>query len=219
MPARSALLDGDAIQAVHDDFEHRVHAVGQLARDAAPSAQRRTVGVVGGRDHLLVASSRRPCCRHAPRRRETAARRRGPCASPRPPLPPPRAPRPDRRQNQEVAAADRPLNTERLLDQELALHHRDPPVAVAIEELARLVPVAEMPELSADDDSLRRLGQAVEARRGRAREHGLAHAIDEPAAEPFRVEAEDEHADAQAGRRASPRVGDRPRCPLRPCSR
>ena len=68
---------------------------------------------------------------------------------------------------------------------------------MTIEKLARLVPVTEVPELSADDDALLRLGQAIEARCRRAREYGLAHAIDEPTAEPFRVEAEHKHADAR----------------------
>src|SRR5262245_51219371 len=48
------LFDGRTIQAVDDDLEHRVHFVWQRARDLAAPAQRRAIGVVGGRDHLLV---------------------------------------------------------------------------------------------------------------------------------------------------------------------
>src|SRR5216683_290778 len=49
------VLDRLTVQAVDDDLEHRVHARRQRALDADASAQRRAVGVVGGRDHLLIA--------------------------------------------------------------------------------------------------------------------------------------------------------------------
>src|SRR4030088_2059780 len=49
------LLDRRWVEAVDDDLEHRVHAVRQRARHTDPAAERRTVGVIGGCDHLLVA--------------------------------------------------------------------------------------------------------------------------------------------------------------------
>ena len=115
MPARSALLDGGAVQTVHDDLEHRVHAR-RAARSSTPvpSAQRRTVRIVGGRDHLLVAlrADLAAGAHHAAGKgqhdtadlahrldRRFRRRERGVLAG---------------SQNQEVAAADRPLNAERL---------------------------------------------------------------------------------------------------------
>ena len=67
-------------------------------------------------------------------------------------------------EDQQVAAADRLLHAEGLLHEELALHHRDPPVALAVEQLARLKLVAEMAQLSADDDSLGRLAAGRRSR-------------------------------------------------------
>ena len=58
------------------------------------------------------------------------------------------------RQDQEVAAGHRPLHAERVLAEELAVHHRDAPVAPAVELLAGLVPVAEEAEQAADLDRL-----------------------------------------------------------------
>ena len=81
-------------------------------------------------------------------------------------------------QDQEVATAYGLLDAERLLHQELAFHHRDPPVAAAVQELARLEAVAEMAEQSADEDPLGRLGQAVEAGGGRTGEDRLAHSFE-----------------------------------------
>ena len=81
-------------------------------------------------------------------------------------------------QDQEVATAYGLLDAERFLHQELAFHHRDPPVAAAVQELARLEAVAEMAEQSADEDPLGRLGQSVEAGGGRTGEDRLAHSFE-----------------------------------------
>src|SRR5688572_29546622 len=48
------LLDRRSIETIDNDLEYRVHAFGQLALDALAPAQRRTVGIVRGCDHLLV---------------------------------------------------------------------------------------------------------------------------------------------------------------------
>ncbi len=60
------------------------------------------------------------------------------------------------RENQEVAAANRLLDAKRFLDEKLPFHHRNPPVALALEELARLKPIAEVPQQSANHHSLGR---------------------------------------------------------------
>src|SRR5262249_31092270 len=100
------------------------------------------------------------------------------------------------RQDQEVAAADRLLHAERLLDEELAVHDRNAPVALAVEELARLVLVAEVAQEAADGDALLALRQAVETRGGRARQDALTDAIDEALTEAGGVEREQQDADA-----------------------
>ena len=55
-------------------------------------------------------------------------------------------------EDDDVPAADALDDPEALLDEELALHHRDPPVAPAVEHLARLPAVAEEAQLAADVD-------------------------------------------------------------------
>ena len=108
-------------------------------------------------------------------------------------------------QDDEVPAADALDDPEALLDEELALHHRDPPVALAVEHLARLPAVAEVAQLAADVDLV--LGvQAVEARGGRAGEHGLADALDEPLAQSLLVGREQQRGDAGAPVGRLPRV-------------
>ena len=101
------------------------------------------------------------------------------------------------RQDQEVAATDRLLHTELLLHQKLAFHHRDAPIAAAVEELARLKAIAEMAQGPADDHLLGGLRQAVEAGRRGTRENRLADSVDEPAAEALGVEAKQQHAHAR----------------------
>src|SRR5712691_12595332 len=173
------VLDRLAIQAVHDDLEHRVHARRQRARDADASAERRAVGVVGRRDHLLVTprSNLAAASDDAAREGEDDAadsahgvdgrfrrRQRGPLILSK---------------NQKVAAADRRLHAEGLLHQELALHHVFQEVAPTVEKLARLKAITEMAQQAADDDSLGRLWRSVEARGRGTREHGLSDAIDQ----------------------------------------
>ena len=87
------------------------------------------------------------------------------------------------RQDQEVAAGHRALHAERVLAQELAVHHRHPPVAPAVELLARLVAVAEEAESPADLHRLLGRREPVEAGRGRAGHDALADAVDEGLAE------------------------------------
>ena len=111
--------------------------------------------------------------------------------------------------DQQVAAADRLLDPERLLDEELAFHHRNPPVALAVQHLARLELVAEVTQLSADDDPLGRVGQAVEAGGRRTGEHGLADSIDQLSLKSVGIEAEEQHA------HAGPQIGRDVRSQLR----
>ena len=194
-------LDRGTIQAVHHDLQHRVHTLRELAVDAIPSAERRTVRVVGGRHHVLVflradlaagpddpAGERQDDAAQLAHRvhrgfrcRESGTLLRG--------------------QDQEIAAANRFLNAEGFLDQELALHHGNAPVPLSRQKLARLEAIAEVTQLPADGHSLGRLGQAVEACGGRAREHRLPDAIDELSLKSFGVEAEQQHAHAR------PKVG------------
>src|SRR4051794_5280144 len=100
-------------------------------------------------------------------------------------------------QDDDVPAADALDDPEALLDEELALHHRDPPVAPAGQDLARLPAVAEEAQLAADVDLP--LGvQAVEAGGGRAGEDRLAHALAQPLGEPVGVRREQQRGDAGA---------------------
>jgi hypothetical protein len=100
-------------------------------------------------------------------------------------------------QDDDVAAADALDDPEALLDEELALHHRNAPVAASVEHLARLPAVTEVAQLAPHVGLL--LGvQAVEAGSRRARQHGHADALDEPLAQPFRVGGEQQHGDARA---------------------
>src|SRR5689334_1764668 len=87
-------------------------------------------------------------------------------------------------------------HAEALLHEELALHHRHAPVAPAVEDLAGLIAVAEVAQLPADVDGVLRV-QAVEARRRRARQHGLADALHEPLAHALRVHREEQGAHAR----------------------
>ena len=101
--------------------------------------------------------------------------------SPPRPLRPRRAPR--RRcaaEDQEVAAADALHHAELLLHQELALHHRDPPEALAADHLARLKAVAEEPERRPHAEPVGRIRQAVEAGGRGAGEHRLPDPLDQP---------------------------------------
>ena len=108
-----------------------------------------------------------------------------------------------RGEDQEVAAGDRALHAERVLAEELAVHHRHPPVAPAVELLAGLVAVAEEAEQPADLDRLLAGQEPVEAGGGGAGHHALADAVDQRLAERRGVEPEDQEAHARAGRRAS----------------
>src|SRR6187455_530852 len=129
------VLDGSAIESVHDDLEHRVRAVRNLARDSVAPAECRAVRVVGRRDHVLVflradfAAGAHDSTRKGKHDALDLAHRadRGFGRGERCRL--------VFRKDQEVAAADRLLHTEGFLDEELALHHRDAPIALTVEHL------------------------------------------------------------------------------------
>src|SRR5262249_9051755 len=80
--------------------------------------------------------------------------------------------------------------------EELTLHHRNGPEALAVEERARLVLAAKVAQEAADRDTLLALRQAVETRGGRAGQHALPDPIHEALAEAGRVEREQQDADA-----------------------
>src|SRR5262249_24113268 len=151
----------------------------QRADHVGAAAQCRAVGVVGRRDHLRVmfgadlaaaaddaAGKRQNHAADAAHRirRRLGGRERRPVIA---------------RENQQIAAADRPLDAKALLNQELAVHHRDAPVAAAVEKLARLVLVAEVTQQAADRNALLTVRQTVEARGGRTRQDALTDAVDE----------------------------------------
>src|SRR5262245_27460244 len=93
-------------------------------------------------------------------------------------------------QDKKVAAADPLLDAELLLDEELAFHHRNAPLARTGERSTGLVLVAEVPHVAADDHAFGSIGQAVEAGSRRAREDGLANAVEQAMREPVGVEPE-----------------------------
>ena len=101
------------------------------------------------------------------------------------------------RQDQKVAAANRLLNAERLLDQKLAFHHRNPPVTPAVQEFTRLVAVAEVSEQPAHDYPIRRLRQTVEARRSGTCEDRLPDPVQQAGRKAFDIEPEEQHADSR----------------------
>ena len=89
-------------------------------------------------------------------------------------------------------------DAERVLDQELAVHHRHSPVAAAGDHLALLEAVAEEAELLAERIAVSGRRQAVEAGGRRAGHHALADAVGEPPWPGRRGEAEQQHADPRA---------------------
>ena len=93
-----------------------------------------------------------------------------------------------------LPARDRPLHAERVLAEELAVHHRHPPVAPPVELLAGLVAVPEEAEEAPDLHRLLAGNEPVEAGRGRARHHALADAVDQRLAERGGVEPEEQEA-------------------------
>src|SRR3954467_15401116 len=160
-------------QAVDDDLEHPLDALGDL-RVVDLSAQRRAQDVVRRGDRVLVAlrSDLAAAAGDPAREREDHAldavhrlRRR---------LGRPQRARGALAEHDDVAAADALDHPEALLDEELALHHRDPPEAPAADHLARLPAVAEEAQLAADVGLLVAL-EAVEARRRRTRQNRLGH--------------------------------------------
>src|SRR5205814_9420153 len=48
------LFDSLAVEPVDNDFEHGIHAVRQFACDIVPATQRRTEGIVGRCNQLLI---------------------------------------------------------------------------------------------------------------------------------------------------------------------
>src|SRR6266542_1506442 len=134
-------LDRRHVQTVEHDFQHAVHAVGKLAR--RDRAKRGTERVVRRGDHLGVAlrADLGAAARHAAREREDYARvlahschgclRRG-----------------QRTvrvlgEDEKVASAHAFLHPKRLGHKEFAFHHRDAPVALGADDLARLESIAE----------------------------------------------------------------------------
>ena len=157
--------------------------------------QRRVEGVVGRRDHVLVALRAHftPAPHDAPRKGEDhpwqvrhrldgglggGERRVG-----------------VRGEDQEVAAAHSLLHTERLFDEELPFHDRQPPVALAGDQLARLKAVTEHAQRLAHRQPVRRVRQAVETGGGGTREHGLPHPHDQLLGKARLVHREKQHAD------------------------
>src|ERR1044071_6138454 len=82
-------------------------------------------------------------------------------------------------EHDQVAAGHALDDAEALLHEELALHHRHPPISLPVEHLARLIPVAEEAQLTADVDGVLDVVEAVEAGRRRRREHALPDALDQ----------------------------------------
>src|SRR6185437_15295813 len=81
-------------------------------------------------------------------------------------------------EDEEIAAADAASLSEALLDEELALHHGQPPVAHAVYHLAPLESVGKGAERLADGNALGGIGETVEAGGGGARENCLPDALD-----------------------------------------
>ena len=99
-------------------------------------------------------------------------------------------------ENEHVAAADRVRHhAGRLLDDELAVHDRDAPVAVLAEPLGGLEAVAEKARALAEAEPLLGFDAGVAGRAG-ARQHALADAVLELRRQRVGREAEQQHAHA-----------------------
>src|SRR5439155_14151572 len=99
--------------------------------------------------------------------------------------------------DQQIAAANRLLNAEGFLHQELTIHHGDAPVSSPLEKLAGLEAIAEMTQHPADDDSFGCARQPIEARGRGTREDRLTDSFNQAACEARRIEAEEKDADAR----------------------
>ncbi len=117
----------------------------------------------------------------------------------------------------EVAASDAGADPDRVADEELPLHHRDPPEPFTGDHLAGLKAVAEVAQTGAERHSLLRLGQTVEARRRRAGHDALADAVEHPLADALAVHGEQQHRNARPAVRGPGAEGTR--SPPRTCSR
>src|SRR5262249_34504811 len=190
------------IEAVDDDLVDRVH----LRRQPAPavSAKRGAVLLVRGRPERLVARADLAAAAD-----DTAGEgeddagdgadgdHRSLCRVERRRL--------VRGQDEEVSAGNGALDAERVLAEELAVHHRHAPVAPAVELLAGLVPIPEETEQAPDLDGLLTGQEPVEARGGGTGHHALADAVDQGLAERGGVEAEDQETDSRPAVRRSRR--------------
>ena len=96
-----------------------------------------------------------------------------------------------------------PLSTPSvLLDQELAVHHRDAPVAAAADELALLKPVAEVADVLAQRDPLFAGRQPVVHGRGGTGHQALAGAVGHRLGQRLRSKSRTPGRPRRAGRRA-----------------
>src|SRR5262245_55611519 len=198
-PAPHGLLDCRQVEAVDHDLEHARDLLRHLGR-SGDRAQRRTVGVVGGRDDRLVARAHLAAAAHdAVRKRQDHSRnlphgvdsslRRG------------ERRRHVRAEEQQVATADGGLDAEAILDHELTVHDRHAPEAAPVQQLARLVAVAEVAQRPADHHGVLGL-QGVVAGGGRASHHALPDPLDQPLAEAVRGGREQEHRHARTAVRS-----------------
>jgi hypothetical protein len=99
--------------------------------------------------------------------------------------------------DEEIAAGNSLDGAKHIFAQELAVHHRDAPVASALQLLAELEGVAEEAQVAADPDVLvLDQRQAVVAGGGRAGEDALADAVDQRLLQGVAAECEEQQADA-----------------------
>src|SRR5688572_12765505 len=185
-------VDRRRVEPVEHDFEHGIDPVGQFG--FRPRAHGRTVGVVGRGDHSRVAAGanlaaaadyaageREDHAGHALDRADSSFGCRQPAVA-------------GLGEYQKVAAADALfLDAEALLQETLAFHDRNAPVALAADDLADLQLVAEHPERAAGGQPIGRVGKTVEAAGGRTRQHRLADALGQALAEAVHVHGEEQN--------------------------
>ncbi len=95
----------------------------------------------------------------------------------------------------QVASADSVSDPDRLGHQELALHHRNAPVALPGDHLAGLKAVTEVAQRLSQRRRLLGPGKPVEACGRGARHHALTDALDDALADALAVHREQQHGD------------------------
>src|SRR5262249_48124274 len=148
--------------------------------------------VAGGSEALVPGADLRAGTRHATRKRhdhtrQSAHRRDRPLGRGE-------YRRARSAEDQEIAAADGLLLPDRILAEELAVHHGNAPVAPAVNLLRRLLAVDEIPQHASEREGLAAVDAAVACGAG-ASEHALPNAVAHGLGKPVPAHAKHQQCD------------------------